>query len=424
MTRLISKLLCVAAVATMFCACERGTVMPEEPESGDEMACCAGSLVPATCPDEFIFLSWYELIDINAESMLDKFLEPSAEWRMRMLADAGFNTYFDYRLKSLEEAEALLSLGDRTGMNIIVECPELQDPLQTARAVEAMSAHKSLYAYNIGDEPEVSEFPEVIARIKEIYKYDKTRPCYVNLLPNYAWDEWVEERYLETLRYYLKNVPVSFLSFDFYPVVVEDGNRGLRDAWYHNLEDIRTAAKEANVPIWSFALAKPHGPYPWPTLADLRVQHFSNLVYGAVAFQYFTTRAIVWKDAIVSNVYPLVKQVNEELKQMEKIFLGADIKDIWHTGDTVPRGTKALTEYPTGITEVGTVGGGAVMSHFTNKGKQYVAFVNRSCTESIMLSIGFDAEAEAAFVAKDGTESEVAHEYTIEPGDIRIFTWK
>ena len=83
-----------------------------------------------------------------------------------------------------------------------------------------------------------------------------------------------------------------------------------------------------------------------------------------------------------------------------------------------------MTEYPTGITEVGTVGGGAVMSYFTNNGKQYVAFVNRSCTESIMLSIGFDAEAEAAFVAKDGTESEVAHEYTIEPGDIRICTWK
>ena len=424
MIRLINKLLCVA-VATLCCACESPAVMPENPEGeGAAEELSAGSLVPATYPDEFIFLSWYELIDISAESKLEKFLEPSTEWRMRKLAEAGFNTYFDYRLESLEEAEALLSLGDRTGMNIIVECPELHDPLQTARAVEAMSSHRSLYAYNIWDEPDLYEYPEVIARIKEIYKYDKARPCYVNLLPNYAWDEWVEERYLETLRHYLKNVPVSFLSFDYYPVVVEDGNRGLRDAWYHNLEDIRTAAKEANVPIWSFALAKPHGPYPWPTLADLRVQHFSNLVYGAVAFQYFTTRAIVWKDDIVASIYPIVKQVNEELKQMEKIFLGADIKEIWHTGDTVPRGTKALTQYPAGITEIETMGGGAVVSHFTNRGKQYMAFVNRSCTDSITLSIGFDSEAEAAFVAKDGTESEVSHQYTIEPGDIRIFTWE
>ena len=33
-------------------------------------------------------LSWYELIDIYAESMLEEFMDPSAEWRMRKLAEA------------------------------------------------------------------------------------------------------------------------------------------------------------------------------------------------------------------------------------------------------------------------------------------------------------------------------------------------
>lgn len=177
------------------------------------------------------------------------------------------------------------------------------------------------------------------------------------------------------------------------------------------------------MPIWSFALAKRHNPYPSPTLADLRVQHFSNLVYGAVAFQYFTTRAIVWGDDIVADIYPIVKQVNEELKQMEPIFLGADIKDIWHTGSAIPRGTKALTAYPTGITKIQTGSGeGCVVSHFTNKGKQYIAFVNRSCTAETTLEIEFSTEA--MHVAKDGTESPVTASYTIEVGDIRIFTWE
>ena len=203
---------------------------------------------------------------------------------------------------------------------------------------------------------------------------------------------------------------------------MEGDDRLLRDAWYHNLEDIRTAAKEAKVPIWSFALAKAHNPYPTPTLADLRVQHFSNLVYGAVAFQYFTTRAIVWNDKIVSHIYPLVKQVNTELKQMEPIFLGADIKDIWHTGESIPRGTKALTTYPAGISKIETGDGGTVVSYFTNKGKQYIAFVNRSCTAETTLEITFDTEA--VHVAKDGTETPVAPSYTMEAGDIRIFSWK
>ena len=62
------------------------------------------------------------------------------------------------------------------------------------------------------------------------------------------------------------------------------------------------------------------------------------------------------------------------------------------------------------------------MSYFTNKGKQYIAFVNRSCTEETTLEITFDTEA--VHVAKDGTETPVAPSYTMEAGDICIFSWK
>ena len=406
-------LLISIAILSLFSACERPSATSEQEG--------AGTCVPITVPDEFIILSWYELIDIHAESMLEEFMDPSAEWRMRKLAEAGFNAYFDYRLKSLEEAEALLDLGDKVGMKIIVECPELHEASTTEMAVKAMSAHPSLYAYNVWDEPEVAEYPEVIRRIKEIYKYDQVRPCSVNLFPNYGWDDWVEDKYLETVRHFLKTVPVSFLSFDFYPIVLENGERKMREGWYHNLEDIRTAAEEVNIPIWSFALAKPLSPHPVPTLGDLRLQHFSNLVYGAVAFQYFTTWSIVREDE-VSDIYPYIKQVNEELKMMEDIFLGADISDIRHTGTDIPRGTRRLESFPAGISKVETGDEGTVVSFFTNNGKQYVAFVNRSCTSKTTLEIKFDSDA--AHVAKDGTESPVEASYIIDEGDIRIFTWK
>ena len=384
-----------------------------------------GTCVPVLVHDEFIFLCWYELIDIYDYSedncMLDRYLDPNAEYRLRMLKAAGFNTYFDYRLDSLEVAEAILDLGDKVGMNIIVECPELHDPATTETIVRALSAHPSLYAYAVWDEPEVSEYPEVVRRIREIYRYDRQRPCYVNLYPNYGWDDWVEEKYLETLRHYLKNVPVSFLSFDYYPITLENDERVTKDGWYHNLEDIRTAADEAGVPVWGFAASKAIGYVPKPTLADLRLQQFSNLVYGAVAFQYFTASGLVWEDE-VTDVYPLVKQVNQELKQMEKIFLEAEIKGIWHTGKEIPRGTKALSAYPEGISGIETGDAGTVVSYFTNHGKQYIAFVNRSCTEQTDLRITF--EGAASHVAKDGTEIPVAESYTMEAGDIIIFTWE
>ena len=413
----LGLLACLMVLLSVF-GCENDTVQEENPEVEISPA---GSCVPITYPEEFIILSWYELININAESLLQEFQDPLAEWRLQKLKDAGFNTYFDYRLDSLEEAETLLSLGDKVGVKIITECPELHDPATTEMAVKAMSAHPSLYAYNIWDEPDVYEYPEVIRRIKEIYKYDQVTPCSVNLLPNYAWDEWVEERYLETVRHYLQNVPVSFLSFDYYPVIIDDdGNRTLREAWYHNLEDIRTAALEANIPIWGFALLKPHGPYPMPTLEDLRLQQFSNLVYGAVAFRYFTARAVVWKDS-ETILYPLVKQVNEEFKMMEPLFLGADIKNVWHTGKQIPRGTKQLAKLPEGIAAVETGDEGTVVSYFTNNERQYIAFVNRSCTDKTTLKIQFDSAAK--YLDKGGTESPVSPSYTLDPGDIAIFTW-
>ena len=69
-----------------------------------------------------------------------------------------------------------------------------------------------------------------------------------------------------------------------------------------------------------------------------------------------------------------------------------------------------------------TLGEGAVVSYFTNKSKNYIAIVNRSCVSETTLTIMFDGDA--SFVAKDGGESPVSSSYVIDPGDIRIFTWK
>ena len=165
------RTLLLTTIAAIVVGCQEPVeTAPEAEPQG------AGTCIPITYPEEFTILAWYEIININAESKLEEFKSDSAEWRLQKLVEAGFNTYFDYRI-SLEEAEALLTLGDKVGMKIIAECHELHDSTTTKMAVEAMSAHPSLYAYNVWDEPEISEYPEVVRRIKEIYKYDKIHPC-------------------------------------------------------------------------------------------------------------------------------------------------------------------------------------------------------------------------------------------------------
>ena len=367
---------------------------------------------PTVCPEvnqgEFIILSWSDIIDADAE------------WKLEKLKEAGFNAYLGW-FKTCAEVDAILTSADRLGMKIITSCPEIQtDP---KNVIEAMSAHPSLYGYHIEDEPEVSEFSMLAGEIKNIRKYDTERPCYVNVYPNWAWGG--EDAYLPKLRSFLKSVPVSFLSFDNYPIKMVAGERKVRDDWYHNLEDIRTASREAKMPFWGFALALAHSTseasYPVPTIGDLRLQQFSNLVYGASAFQYFTTWGIIQSSG-VTGVYADVKRVNEELKQLEKIFLGAEIKNVWHTGKVIPSGTKKLNAYPAGISSISTGDEGAVVSYFSNNGKKYIAFVNKSCTGGLDVKIDF--KTTAARVDKNGTESPVEDSYRIPAGDIIIFTWK
>lgn len=371
----------------------------------------AGSGAPIMeVPDEFILLTWTGIVDVNY-----------AEWQLQKMAECGINTYLGWR-ETYNELEVILNAADKVGIKVIVSSPELET--DTKNMVERLTSHSSFYGYHIEDEPEVSEFPILADRINEILKYDKEHPCYVNVYPNWAWGG--ENGYISKLRSFLKEVPVPFLSFDNYPVKNVNGAIEVRSDWYHNLEDIRTAAKEAKMPFWSFALALSHGTaeasYPVPTLAQMRLQQFSNMVYGAVAFQYFTGWGYIQNNNIVQKVFDIVKQVNSELKSMEKIFLGANIKGVWHTGDNIPSGTKKLNILPSGVTKLQTSSTGAVVSSFTNNGKNYMAVVNKNCEASMALTVGFKVD-NVVTVAKGGAESPVQENYQIEAGDILIFKW-
>ena len=361
-------------------------------------------------PDEFILLTWTGVVDVNY-----------AEWQLQKMVECGINTYLGWR-ETYNELEVILNAADKVGINVIVSSPELET--DTKNMVERLTSHESFYGYHIEDEPEVSEFPILADRINKILKYDTEHPCYVNVYPNWAWGG--ENGYLSKLKKFLKEVPVPFLSFDNYPIRNVNGKIEVRSDWYHNLEDIRTAAKEAKMPFWSFALALSHSipdsKYPVPTLAQLRLQQFSNMVYGAVAFQYFTGWGYIQNGNIAQNVFNNVKQVNSELKSMEKIFLGANIKGVWHTGDNIPSGTKKLNILPTGVTKLQTSATGAVVSSFTNKGKNYMAVVNKNCEGAMALTVGFKVD-NVVTVAKGGAETPVQENYQIEAGDILIFKW-
>lgn len=373
---------------------------------------------PETIPDpqetgRFNIIAWSDITNDGDPS--------DCEWKLQKLVEADFNMYLGW-FDTAEKVEFVLSTADKVGIDIITSSPELESDTQTM--VKKMSAHKSLYGYHIMDEPSEHHFPGLANRINNIRKYDPVRPCYVNLYPNWAWGG--QNYYLALVRKFVQQVPVSFLSFDNYPIKTVNGVSTVRHDWYRNLEDIRTVAVENDLPIWAFALALSHSTdeasYPIPTIGELRLQQFSNMLYGAVAFQYFTTWGFIQNHGVTS-VYKNIQMVNSELRAFQKYFYGADIKGIWHTGSSVPSGTKKLETLPAGVTRLETEDSGALVTHFTKEDRDYIAVVNKNPNGGMDLFISF-SDTNAVLVGKDGTKTPVEDKYRIPAGDIRLFTWK
>ena len=362
---------------------------------------------------DFTILAWSDIVDPSA-----------AQWKYEKLLEAGFDTYLGW-YDSFDKVEKSLEAADKTGLKLIINHTDIYSNLE--KEVNSMKSHPSLAGYHIKDEPEVTDFPDLAEKIASIQRYDAEHPCYVNLYPNWAWGG--EVVYRSKVDLFLKKVPVKFLSFDNYPIKTIGGEAQLRPDWYHNLEDISAAAKDAGIPFWGFALALAHNTkeayYRVPTLGDLRLQQFSNMVYGAVGFQYFTTWGLIQDGGVVEPVYGRIKTVNSELRSLSRLFCGATIKNIWHTGATIPHGTKKLDTLPEGIKTLKTEETGAVVSFFTKGNRQYIAVVNKNMDGGMDLEICFADGVEAKAVGKDLSETPFSPgKIRLPAGDIAIYSWK
>lgn len=363
--------------------------------------------------------------------------------RYRELAECGFNVNYSGYSSADANAKAM-DVGKAAGVKVLVACPELRaDPEGTVNRFKGHPAHGGYY---LRDEPGAGDFAELAKWADRVRaadpQSDVERPCYVNLFPNYAslgkGGQLGTDTYAEYVDRFIRELRLPMVSFDHYPVI--SGGKGpasVRGEWYENLEILSSAARKAGKPVWAFALSVPHGPYPPPTVAHLRLQVFSNLAYGAQVIQYFTYWTPVsdtWNfhdgpirpDGTRSPAYEHVKQVNRELQGLRGVFLGATVESVGHTGAALPRGTRAFQ--PAGpVREVNTGGQGAVVSLLSNSGRQFLVVVNRDVNEPMSLAVSLAPRTEVHRVAKDGTLHAVKgprHEAKLEPGDLEVLTWR
>lgn len=351
--------------------------------------------------------------------------------RFKELKEAGFTINFS-EYSTMEEVETALDAANKVGIQLIIACPELRK--EPEKTVRRFMKHPAVAGYFLRDEPVVADFAALAAWAKRIQAVDNSKFCYLNLFPT-GGEEHLKflgvQNYREYVSRFNKEVPLPFLSFDHYPVL---GDNVLKAEWYENLEEFSDEAARVGKDFWAFALATKHGPYPIPTQASLRLQLYSDLVYGAQGLQYFTywtpagdsfydyQHGPIGLDGKRTEIYDLVKEMNAEIKSIAGIFLGAKILSVRHTGSVIPRGTKRLTNLPEKVKVLDTHGYGAIVSLIENGDKKYLTIVNRSLKDTMELT--FYADPSVKRVLKDGSLVQ-ADTYTatlmISPGDILIY---
>jgi len=374
-------------------------------------------------PQEQIpILAWYS-IPANETSVA----------RYQEMKDAGITHSLSF-FSNMDDLQKALDAAAKVGIKIVVSCPELKK--EPEKTVKRLMNHHAVAGYHLMDEPNIRLYPELAAWAQKIQSVDKKHFCYVNLFPNHADSSQLGTKsYLEYIQQYNKQLPVQFMSFDYYPVLKER----LSKTWYQNLEQISDEARKAGKPFWAFALTTNYDEdHLTPqTLAAMRLQVYSDLAYGAQGIQYFTywsatsttpsgedqRGAPISAAGKRSVVYDRVKLMSQEIKDLSGVFLGAKVIEVKHTGKgMIPQGTSRLIHLPKAISVLDTNGAPALVSVLENGTNTFVVIVNKNHLASINLTVAGDETLKK--VLKDGTivpASVYESSIELDPGDAAIY---
>lgn len=403
--------------AVAFAALALGACQPQNKELGTTDLATPHIYTNPT-GDEFPILAWFSLLG-----------DEVSKERYEEMAEAGFNISFSH-FGSAEQVEQALEASQGTGVKILITCAEMYD--DTENTVKRFRHHPQTVGYFLRDEPTGADFPDLAKMAEDIRRADDTKLLYLNLFPIYVPAEHLHaESYADHVAQFIREVKLGMVSFDNYPVTWD----GVRAEFYANLEDVAAEAKKAGIPFWAFSLSTAHDPYPVANRAAMRMQIFSNLAYGAQGIQYFTytspgTETWNFHNAPIdansqrTEVWDRVAEINHEVQALSKVFLGAEVVAVRHTGETIPVRTTALAEgdLPKQISKVEADGVGVLVSHLKNGEKHYLMVVNRDIYKPQRVTV--EAAAGVKRIMPDG-RAVAANRYSpslyVEPGDMLLF---
>lgn len=258
---------------------------------------------------------------------------------------------------SVEQNRQMLDLCAQVGIEAMVvdgrigwQMTAAKDWRETVgRVVADYADHPALFGYYLQDEPNFRNFAALGEINAEFTARDPAHLAYINLFPTYASVQQLgTPTYADHVERFLEMVRPRVLSYDHY-CLLRDG--GIRPDYFENLQIIRDAGLRHGVPQWQIILSTAHLAYRDPTEAEMRWQVYTSLAYGMKGLMYFTywtsgraeegQFAIVDAEGRPARLYPIVQQLNAEVRALGPTLLGLTSTGVYHTGET-PRGATRL----------------------------------------------------------------------------------
>lgn len=264
------------------------------------------------------------------------------------------------------------------------------DPAVARANVESLTNevkdHPAVYGYLLRDEPSAAMFPGLGAVAAAVKEFHPGAWPYINLFPNYAEpDQLGTPDYESHIKAFVEACKPTALSYDHY-ALFEGG--GLREGYFANLESMRKAGLEHNLPFWNIVLTSAHFNYRETTDADVRFQVYSSLAYGARGIAYFTYFTPNWGNYRLGPIdqfgnetptWGKLRTVNLQVAKLAPALLKLRSDRVYHFGD-VPRGAAG----PDAESLIESIEGPMLVGDFTHEdGSRYVMVVNKSFTNSV-----------------------------------------
>ena len=122
-------------------------------------------------------------------------------------------------------------------------------------------------------------------------------------------------------------------------------------------------------------------------------------------------------------VYSRVKQVNNEIRALSGMFLGARVLSVGHAGE-LPLGTKPY-KIMSPFVKIDPIDNNAVVSWLENDGRKYLVVVNRQLDSNMHLNVLIEPGKKVMKILKSGDLHAISgtHDVIVTPGDAALFAW-